>query len=130
MKLRDGVLEKWGIDLSKYELWVDTEPVMTVFDTCKKLEGIESDAEFARLLGITKQTLSQQRKADKLHRTAVINYMDKLGVDPKKVLAGKKERVSLSKDALEMIEAFPSPRLQKKMVKYADHIKRLMEDLE
>ena len=89
-KLDDGVLEKWNIDLEQYEMWVDAVGLVKMLDAVKTHRGIETDGELAGYLNLPRQSIGNiRRNLGKVHRVTAINYLNRLGVDPKNLLHRK-----------------------------------------
>jgi len=124
--LDKGVLKKWDINIDKYEFTVNSMSFLKIVDTIKEVRGI-SEAAIAKQMGLNRQNLYQIRKrGTNLHRNSVINYLSRLGVDPKTILVVKK---NLSIDPSEKLFLHLFKNNIGLMIKYSDEINEYVKQL-
>ncbi len=101
-----SLLDKWDIDLKKYESHFDRELMRKLLYSYKVNHGIPSYRKLAEVFGVSRSTLVHLKTTTSPLATEVaISYMDKMGIDPKRHLVkrtGKEERTALERWGIDL----------------------------
>lgn len=127
------VAEKWGIDLSEYDKWVNPQKVVYAWDRYMEKRGLKSNRQLGSELGIHVQTISgvrtKARRNQRIMAVSAIVYMDSMGIDPRLVLDKKEQIVNTAKisamTAL-FLETFPNEFVRASMIKHKEEILALI----